>query len=216
MTRTALIVYGGLELHQPQLGAARTRDILEANGFRVTMTADYDALGDAIVRSTDLVVPVITGGQIDPERLKVLVDAVASGTGLAGFHHCMATSFREYVAFRYMAGCTWVAHPGDIITYRVDIAAPDDPIMAGITSFEHTSEQYYLHYDPAVEILATTTFSGDIHPWRKNIVMPVVYKTHYDKGRVFYSSLGHRADELDIPNIRAIWERGLLWAARAG
>ncbi|MAM84422.1 MAG: hypothetical protein CL472_07085, partial [Acidobacteria bacterium] len=77
------------------------------------------------------------------------------------------------------------------------------------------SEQYYLNYDPAVEVLATTTFSGEFHPWRKNVVMPVVFTTTHGEGRVFYSSLGHTADELEIPNVRLILTRGLLWAAGA-
>jgi type 1 glutamine amidotransferase len=63
-------------------------------------------------------------------------------------------------------------------------------------------------------VLATTVFSGEFHPWRKDVVMPVVFTTTHDQGRVFYSSLGHTADELDIPQVRTILKRGLLWAAR--
>jgi type 1 glutamine amidotransferase len=85
--------------------------------------------------------------------------------------------------------------------------------MAGIESFEHTSEQYYLNYDPAVEVLATTTFSGEFHPWRKGVVMPVVFTTMHGQGRVFYSSLGHTADDLARPQVREILRRGLVWAA---
>jgi type 1 glutamine amidotransferase len=44
--------------------------------------------------------------------------------------------------------------------------------------------------------------------------MPVVFTTVHDQGRVFYSSLGHTADELEIPQVRTILKRGLLWAAR--
>lgn len=212
--KSALVVYGGLALHQPERGAHVIGDMLAAHGFAVTVTPDTDSLGDPSVGEMDLVVPLITGGQIAPERVTVLADAVANGTGLAGYHHGLATTFREFVRFRYMAGCTWVAHPGDIIDYRVDIPETGDPITAGIESFSHRSEQYYLHYDPAVEVLATTTFSGEHHGWRRNVLMPVVYKTRYDKGRVFYSSLGHTPDELAITPIRTILERGLLWAAR--
>ncbi len=143
-----------------------------------------------------------------------LIAAVQAGTGLAGYHMGLATSFRDSVPFRYAASCYWVAHPGNILTYRVNIAQPEHPIMAGIGSFEHTSEQYYLNYDPAVEVLATTIFSGAHHPWRRNVVMPVVFTTTHGRGRVFYSSLGHTADELKIPQVRTILRRGLAWAAR--
>lgn len=212
--RKALVVYGGMELHTPQRGAEAVKAILEPEGFAVTVTPDYDALGAEDVESNALVVPVITDGQLDPEKMKRLVTAIQAGTGLAGYHMGLATSFRASVPFRYAASCYWVSHPGNIITYRVDVTRPDHPIMAGIDSFTHTSEQYYLNYDPAVEVLATTTFTGEHHPWRKDVVMPVVFTTTHGEGRVFYSSLGHTADELEIPHVREILRRGLLWAAR--
>jgi type 1 glutamine amidotransferase len=86
--------------------------------------------------------------------------------------------------------------------------------MKGIESFEHRSEQYYMHIDPAIEVLATTTFTGDHAPWIEGVVMPVVWKKKFGAGRVFYSSLGHRAYELDVPEIRTLMTRGMLWAAR--
>ena len=214
MARKALVVWGGMALHTPERSAHVVRDLLEAEGFAVTLTPDYDALGAEDVGSNDLVVPVITDGVLAPERMARLIEAICAGTGLAGFHMGLATSFRASVPFRYAASVYWVQHPGDIITYRVDVTRPDHPIMAGIESFEHTSEQYYLNYDPAVEVLATTTFSGEFHPWRKGVVMPVVFTTMHDRGRVFYSSLGHTADELMAGPPREILRRGLLWAAR--
>jgi type 1 glutamine amidotransferase len=212
--KRALIVYGGMELHTPREGADVVAGILRDNDFAVTVTDDYQTLVAPDIGETDLVVPVITGGEMSREAMKPLVEAVKAGTGLAGYHHGLATTFRDCVPFRYMAGSYWVAHPGNIITYRVDVTKTDDPIMAGIESFEHTSEQYYLNYDPAVEVLATTTFSGEHDPWIEGTVMPVVYKSKFGKGRVFYSSLGHQAPELELREVRTILTRGLLWASR--
>jgi hypothetical protein len=212
--KKALVVWGGMELHTPERGAQVVRALLEAEGFAVTVTADYEALGADGVGSNDLVVPVITDGVLAPEKMAKLVAAVQGGTGLAGYHMGLATSFRSSVPFRYMASCYWVQHPGNIIPYRVDILPGSHPITEGIESFEHVSEQYYLNYDPAVEVLATTRFSGEFHPWRKDVVMPVVFTTTHDRGRVFYSSLGHTADELAGGPVREILRRGLLWAAR--
>jgi type 1 glutamine amidotransferase len=211
-TKKALVVWGGMELHTPERGAHVVRELLEAEGFAVAVTSDYDALGADDVGSNDLVVPVITDGTLAPEKMNNLVAAVRAGTGLAGYHMGLATTFRASVPFRYMAGVYWVQHPGNIMTYRVDVG--NNALLAGIESFEHTSEQYYLNYDPAVEVLATTRFSGEFHPWRKDVVMPVVFTTMHDRGRVFYSSLGHTADELAGGPVREILRRGLLWAAR--
>jgi type 1 glutamine amidotransferase len=212
--RRALVVWGGMELHTPQRGAETVRDLLAPEGFDVTVTPDYDRLGGDDVGEFDLIVPVITAGTLAPEKLARLVAAVRAGTGLAGYHMGLATSFRDSVPFRYAASCYWVAHPGNIITYGVDVVQPDHPIMAGIDSFTHTSEQYYLNYDPAVDVLATTTLTGEHHPWRRDVVMPVVFTTRHGEGRVFYSSLGHTADELEREPVRTILKRGLLWAAR--
>ncbi|QDZ11260.1 ThuA domain-containing protein [Devosia ginsengisoli] len=211
--KKALVVWGGMELHTPERSANVVRELLEAEGFAVTVTSDYEALGADDIASNDLVVPVITDGVLAPEKMANLVAAIRAGTGLAGFHMGLATSFRSSVPFRYAASVYWVQHPGNIITYTVDVKRGDHPIMADIGSFEHTSEQYYLNYDPAVDVLATTTFSGEFHPWRKDVVMPVVFTTMHDQGRVFYSSLGHTADELVGP-VREILRRGLVWAAR--
>ena len=210
--KKALVVWGGMELHTPERGAVVVRELLEVEGFSVTVTDDYDALGAADVGSNDLVVPVITDGVLAPEKMAVLIAAIRAGTGLAGYHMGLATSFRASVPFRYAAGCYWVAHPGNIISYRVEVG--DHPLLAGIDSFEHRSEQYYLNYDPAVAVLATTTFSGEFDPWRKDVVMPVVMTSNHGAGRVFYSSLGHTADELAGGPVREILRRGLVWAAR--
>lgn len=212
--KKALVVWGGLALHTPERGAHVVRRLLVDEGFTVTVTPDYDALGAVDVGENDLIVPVITDGTLAPDKMATLMAAIRAGTGLAGYHMGLATTFRASVPFRYAASCYWVQHPGDIITYRVDVTRPDHPIMAGIDSFSHTSEQYYLNYDPAVEVLATTTFSGAFHAWRRDVVMPVVFTTTHDRGRVFYSSLGHTADELEIPQVRTILKRGLVWAAR--
>ena len=70
-----------------------------------------------------------------------------------------------------------------------------------------TSEQYYMHVDPAVHVLATTCF-GDV-------VMPVSWTKPWGKGRVFYCSLGHVADTVSQPEVLEIITRGMLWAAKA-
>jgi type 1 glutamine amidotransferase len=114
-----------------------------------------------------------------------------------------------------MVGGQWVAHPGGIIDYEVNIIVPDDPIVAGLSDFKMHSEQYYMHVDPINEVLATTTFSGEYAPWIDGVVMPVVWKKMYGQGRVFYTSLGHVANDFEVPQARTIVQRGMLWAARS-
>lgn len=214
MNRKALIVWGGWSGHEPEACARNCAGLLEAEDFDVTVSNDIADLGGTDIASYDLVMPHITDETIEQETVTALTNAVRTGTGLAGFHGGMATSFRSSVAFHFLCGVQWVAHPGNIVDFRVDVAKPDDPIMQGIPDFDYHSEQYYLHYDPSIEILASTTFNGAHDRAVKGITMPVVFKRRFEQGRIFYSALGHVAAELDHPHAREILRRGLLWAAR--
>lgn len=214
MSKTALIFWGGWEGHTPERSAGIVRDILTGHGYDVRFEPGTKVLADPAIAQLDLIVPVITMSTIEKEELKNLVDAVSGGTGLAGFHGTMGDSFRNEPDYQFMTGGQWVSHPGNIIDYRIDITRPDDPITAGIESFDYRSEQYYMHVDPTNEVLATTTFGGEHLDFIEGVVMPVVWKRRYGKGRVFYSALGHTADEFDVPQMRTIFERGLLWATR--
>lgn len=214
MTKSALIVWGGWDGHTPKQSAEIVGAMLEEHGFEVTIEPTTEAFADADLGKRDLIVPAVTMSRIEREELTNLLAAVRGGTGLAGFHGLMCDSFRNEPDYQFMTGGQWVAHPGNIIDYTVNISKPDDPVVAGIGDFPYRSEQYYMHFDPSVEVLATTTFTGDYVEEIAGVVMPVVWKRRFGKGRVFYSSLGHVADEFKVPQMRTIFERGALWAAR--
>lgn len=109
-----------------------------------------------------------------------------------------------------------MAHPGnDGIEYMVEIKQSSSPLVAGMEDFKVVSEQYYLHVDPAVEVLATTRFPVADGPHRLNkaVDMPVVWTKRWGIGRVYYNSLGHHADIVAMPEVTELMTRGLLWAA---
>src|SRR5690606_2418055 len=189
--------------------------VLQAEGYRTEIYDTLDVYLDAEkLQSFDLIVPVWTMGTITKEQEKGLLTAIESGIGLGGWHGGMADSFRNNTEYQFMVGGQWVAHPGNIIDYRVNIINHDDPITAGLSDFDMQSEQYYMHVDPSNEVLATTTFSGEHAYWIEGAVMPVVWKRKWGKGKVFYCSLGHQAKDFDVPEAREIVRRGLLWATR--
>lgn len=212
---SALIVWGGWEGHQPRECAELWAEILSDEGFDVRLADTLDAYLDAErLRALSLIVPIWTMGVITPDQERGLLQAVAGGVGIAGWHGTMADSFRNNPEYQFMVGGQWVAHPGNIIEYDVNIVNHDDPITAGLTDFHMRSEQYYMHVDPSNEVLATTTFSGEHAPWIAGCVMPVVWKRHWGTGRVFYCSLGHQVSDFDVPEAREIVRRGMLWASR--
>lgn len=210
----ALIVWGGWSGHEPEQCAAIIRTMLEEDGFKVYVENTTEAFADPSIKDLSLIVPIFTMSKIEKEEVSNLSAAVRDGVGLAGYHGGMGDAFRDAVDYQFMVGGQWVAHPGGIIDYRVDITRPDDPVMAGLSSFPYHSEQYYMHVDPSNEVLATTTFGGEHAPWIEGVTMPVVWKRRHGKGRVFYSSLGHVASEFEVPEMRTIIRRGMNWAAR--
>ncbi len=213
--KSALVVWGGWDGHEPKQCVDVFVPFLRESGYQVEVADTLDAyLNSERMRSLSLIVPVWTMGTIAREQEHGLLEAVASGVGIAGWHGGMGDSFRDNTEYQFMVGGQWVAHPGGVIDYEVNITKPEDPIVAGISDFKMHSEQYYMHVDPSNEVLATTTFGGEHAPWIEGAVMPVVWKRMWGQGRVFYTSLGHVACDFDVPEVRTIVQRGMLWASR--
>jgi len=220
VNKRALVNWGGWAGHEPEECAELFASILRDEGLAVEVVSDLDRYADRdYMRSFDLVVPIWTMSDLGVapfnEQLKGLQEAISGGVGIGGWHGGMADSFRQSTGYQWMVGGQWVAHPGGLIDYEVNIVS-SDPIVAGLGDFEMHSEQYYLHVDPGNEVLATTTFSGEQGEagWIAGTVMPVVWKRSYGLGRVFYNSLGHIRSDFDVYEAREITRRGLLWAAR--
>lgn len=218
MSRDALIVWGGWDGHQPKEVAEIFARVLRDADFRVDVSDTLDAFIDAAkLAALSLIVPVWTMGRISGEQLTNVCGAVAGGTGIAGCHGGMCDSFREATEWQFMTGGQWVAHPGnDGTRYRVRIRDREHEITRGIADFDVTSEQYYMHVDPAVRVLATTRFPVADGPHAPNgpVDMPVIWTKLYGKGRVFYNSLGHQANIVAMEPNLTLMRRGFAWAAR--
>jgi type 1 glutamine amidotransferase len=210
--RDALVVQGGWPGHRPREVAEILARELEAEDFAVEISDSLDTLadGERLGRADLVVVNWHMGVLEEQRRLDVapLLDAVHAGTGLAGLHAGLGDAFRLEVAFQFMVGGQWVAHPGDDgVDYRVEIVDRESPITSDVDDFDVTSEKYYMHVDPAIDVLATTDFDG--------VAMPVVWTKRWGEGRVFYCSLGHTPDIVRMPPVLRLMRQGMAWAARA-
>jgi type 1 glutamine amidotransferase len=215
--KKALMVWGGWDGHEPKQCVDIFAPFLRDNGYEVEVSETLDSyLNAEKMAALSLIVPVWTMGTITREQEKGLMDAVHAGVGIAGWHGGMGDSFRNNTEYQFMVGGQWVAHPGNIVKYHVNITNRKDPVMAGLSDFDMVSEQYYMHTDPSNEVLATTTFPGTHGnvDWIKGAVMPVVWKRRWGSGRVFYTSLGHVAKDFNVPEAQEIVKRGMLWASR--
>ena len=208
----ALIVHGGWDGHQPQAFAELSAELLGEEGFGVELTDSLDALTHDRLAKLSLIVPIWTMGSISHERLTDLLEAVCKGVGIAGFHGGMGDTFRDATDYQFMVGGQFVAHPDGIKDYVVNLV-PDE-LTDGLSDFRVHSEQYYMHVDPSNHVLATTVFEPGEASWVTGTVMPVAWTRRWGSGRVFYSSLGHTPEELDVPEARELLRRGMAWAAR--
>lgn len=210
--KKSLIVWGGWDGHDPKRNADIFLQMQEASGFAVRVESSLDILADAdLMKTFDLITPIQTMGAITGDQLKGLHVAVAEGAGLAGTHGGMGDAFRGVLAFEWMVGGHFVAHPhvGD---YEVVLTDVDSPITRDVEKrFAYNSEQYYMMVDPGVTVLATTPYQ-----YRGRCIdMPVVWTKRWYEGNVFYSSLGHAMSEYtDYPQMAEMVKRGFVWAAR--
>ena len=243
--KKAFIFYGGWDGHEPELVSKRFKAMLEKENYEVTVDDNMDRLADVeFLKSMDLIIPLWTQGTMDDRYAFHISEAVEAGTGIAGCHGGMCDSFRWNIEYQFITGSQWVSHPGDTWYHHISDLSEENlnyvnqfypspegafetdyvvnvrrgaasPIIEGIPDFKLRSEQYYLHLDPCVNVLATTQVET-VGPHSANgpVAMPVVYTKLWGKGRVFYSSLGHVVRIYDIPEVMEITRRGFLWASR--
>jgi type 1 glutamine amidotransferase len=217
-TRNALIVRGGWEGHQPVEATERFIPFLKEHGFDVEVHDSPKVYADADkLAATDLVLQCFTQGVATDEQVLGLSAAVAGGTGLAGWHGGVCDSFRGSPDYLHLTGGQWAAHPGGFVEYEVVVVPDkaDHEIVAGLDRWELDTEQYWVLTDALNDVLATTTFGvTDDTPWRDELTCPAVWTRQWGQGRVFVSTIGHKLDDLDHPDVRTLTERGLLWASR--
>jgi len=214
----ALVVRGGWDGHVPVAATDRYVSALDADGYLVTVSDTLDSyLDEELLAATDLVVQCWTMGEITGPQTEGLCRAVLAGTGLAGWHGGIIDAFRADTRYQLMTGGQFVHHPREFTTYQVHPVPTkaDHPVMSGIAPFTVTTEQYYLHVDPAIEVLAATEYGPDPdHPELLGTSVPVTWTRLWGAGRVFVTTVGHNLADLEIPEVDAMIRRGMAWATR--
>ena len=216
--KKVLIFQGGWDGHEPKLTSARFARLMEEEGYTCEIYDNHSCFDDREkLCEYHLIVACWTMGSIDGQHTRNISYAVGKGTGLAGCHGGMCDAFRNDTEWQFMTGGQWVSHPGgDGVEYTVNVRRGSSPIVEGLEDFPVKSEHYYLHVDPAIEVLATTRFPvvTYYHVANKPVDMPVIWTKYWGNGRVFYNSLGHHDDVFEkSPNAGILMERGLKWAA---
>lgn len=229
-SRTALIVRGGWDGHQPVDTTDSVIPHLERHGFAVVVSDTTSSYADSeLMAGVDLVVQCETMTTIERAEIAGLRAAVAAGTGLAGWHGGIADSYRNSADYLQLVGGQFVHHPGkepslrtgeqsdNYLPYAVEITplGRTHPITAGLDDFALVTEQYWVLTDDYDDVLATTTLPArSFDPWHRPVTCPAIWTRRWGAGKVFVCTAGHRVEVLDDPNVRTVVERGMLWASR--
>jgi type 1 glutamine amidotransferase len=197
VSKRALVVWGGWEGHQPRQVGELFRKVLVEDGFEVEISDTLDAFNDGEkLKALNVIVPVWTMGKISRDQSKAVSEACT---------------------WQFMTGGQFVGHPGnDGTRYRVKITDKSSPLTQGIEDFDVSSEQYYMHVDPANKVLATTSFPIADGPHVPNgpVEMPVIWTRLWGKGKVYYNSLGHSEAIVAMEPVLTLMRRGFAWAAK--
>lgn len=228
--KTALVVRGGWDGHQPVEATDLFIPYLEAQGFSVRIEENTKIYADtAYLETVDLILQCNTMTTIEREEFEGLRAAIEAGTGMAGWHGGIADSYRNNSDYLHMIGGQFACHPGkepserigeasdNFIPYTVNMlpAAKNHPITAGIEDFELVTEQYWVLTDDYLDVLATTTLaSRDFDAWNRPVTAPAIWTRQWGKGKIFVATPGHSVEVLQDANVKTIIERGLLWASR--
>jgi type 1 glutamine amidotransferase len=182
----------------------------------------YDAI--AFYTCGDLFNPESKDGAppMTPRGKQNLLDAVSGGKGFVAFHSAadsfhskgaqneVQTELDPYIA---MVGGEFVKHgPQQVAKMRV--TSPDFIGLADAgRSFDLNEEWYALkNFAPDMHVILVQETEGMKGNCYQRPAFPATWARKHGKGRVFYTSLGHREDIWDNPLCQDIILGGFAWA----
>jgi hypothetical protein len=184
----------------------------------------YDAI--AFYTSGDLTQPDKYGTPpMSPRGKQRLLDAIAAGKGFVGFHSATDTFRRPgqkdrdpYIA---MVGAEFIGH-GTQQKAPMLVTSPDFPGAEDLgESFELLEEWYAFDKftdDLHVILVQDTTKMSTKHEADKRLYdrppFPATWARMHGKGRVFYTSMGHREDVWTNPIFQQIVLGAFSWVMR--
>ena len=197
--------------------------------YEAVLSNDIEMFRPDKIRQFDAICFLNTVGVLfdDPELRESLLGFIAGGKGFVGIHDAIATFvqypvYDQWPAFGRMLGATENGgHPWDGETMTIRVEDPRNPINAVFQGREfQIADQAFQFQEPELRDHLHVLLSIDVEktgmsPRRRILPVrsadkdfPVSWVRSYNRGRVFYSSLGH--------NARIYWNPELLQHFLAG
>jgi len=180
------------------------KEALDRTGdFEVTFTENLDDLKERITQF-DILAVYTTGLKLSEEQEAGLCGFVADGGGYVGIHSA-SDSFKNSDRYWEMVGGRFAGHGHG--TFTVHIYDKDHPITRDMKDFEITDETYRHNYHRNAQMRSLLRIERDGERQSMGWV------SHYGKGRVFYTGLGHGRKAWTNPHFQRLVVRGMYWAA---
>jgi type 1 glutamine amidotransferase len=173
------------------------------NDFEVTFTENLDDLKERI-KGFDIIAVYTTGLQLSAEQEKGMCDFVENGGGYVGIHSA-SDSFKKADRYWEMVGGRFAGHGGG--KYMVHIYDTEHPITKGLKDFEIQDETYSHNYHRNAQMRSLIRMN------RGKERQSMGWVSHYGKGRMFYTGLGHGRAAWSNPHFQRFVIRGMYWAA---
>lgn len=222
---------------QPSHAERVLMDLAQKHDWAVTHTKDgsvfatenlaqYDAFlfyttGDLTIAGTDKSAPMT------PDGKAAFLRAIKHGKGFIGTHSAADTFHSPGSRFAHarenadpyiqMLGGEFIQH-GKQQNARMVCADPDFPGCADVKSgFELTEEWYsFKDYQKDLHVILVQQTDGMAKTGSDSVYnrppYPATWTRMHGKGRVFYTSMGHREDVWTNPVFQTILAGGISWA----
>lgn len=233
-TRSAGFEHGAVKLKdgKPSISDRILTELGQKHGFDVVCTKDgrvfdgdldqYDAI--AFYTSGDLTKPnKAKTPPMSPEGKKKLLATIAAGKGFVGFH-AATDSFHSkgprnqnqapedidpYIA---MLGGEFIKH-GAQQEAIIRAASPDFPGVKQFGESQKLKEEWYTlkNFAKDLHVILIEDNEGMKGEVYQRPPFPATWARKHKKGRVFYTSFGHRDDIWTNPKVQGIILGGLAW-----
>jgi type 1 glutamine amidotransferase len=211
------------------------RPICEKHDWELVSTKDADVFTPENIASFDAVLFYTQGDLFAPKAVdgtkpmskegkQAFMDAIRKGKGFVGFH-CASDTFHS-------KGEKWETQPVDKRDPYIDMVGGEfiihgsqqettmtnvDPKFPGSRSlgqsFKMFEEWYSLkNFADDLHVLLVNETKGMHDKCYERPPYPASWIRNYGKGRVFYTSMGHREDVWTRPEFQSLVVGGITWA----
>jgi type 1 glutamine amidotransferase len=227
-TKSAGFQHSVIARKDDQLGHAERilTDLGKEHGFEVVASKDGRLFDPDKIGQWDAFAFYTTGNLTEPgtdkqppmsaEGKKALLDAVAGGKGFVGFH-CATDSFHsrgdQVDPYIKMIGGEFIVHGAQQVA-AFTVTNPSFPGAGGFGKTFELNDEWYAQKNLAddLHVVIAHETKGMQGPMYNRPNFPMTWARQHDKGRVFYTSMGHREDVWENAKFQGLVIGGLMWA----